>query len=346
MKEDQNIDREVLFFRYCTKQVTVEEKMKVEEMINSSKEASKELDAVQEALNIKQKITEIESCDISGGYRGVRMIIQKAARRKRFLSLLSRAAAILIIPLLISTLAMGYLLLHKTQDEVTYTEIISAPGVISRFELPDKSKVWLNSKSTLRYPNRFEGTAIREVELEGEGYFEVQSDKEHPFYVRTPSGIAVMAHGTKFNVNSEQKNVETILAEGKVALFHSSRKLKELNPGEQALFNNGTGQLEMQEVNLYEKLAWKDGKIVFRNAPLKEVFEQLSKRYNVDIILHDEYNQSGKYLSRVTFRDETIQQIFCYLEIAAPIEWKVSTPVQNTDSTLTRQRIEVWLKKK
>lgn len=346
MKEDQNIDREMLFFRYCTDHATVEEKMQVEEMVNSSKEVSDELDALREVIFLKKKIAEVESYDVPAGYQGMRRIVGKISRRKQIFSLLSRAAAILAIPLLISTLAMGYLAFHKTQSEVTYTEVVSAPGVVSRLELPDKSKVWLNSNSTLRYPNRFDGAAIREVELEGEGYFEVHSDKAHPFYVKTASGIEVMAHGTKFNVNSEDKIIETVLAEGKVSLFHFGQKLRELNPGEQALFDSETEQLEMKSVNLYEELAWKDGKIVFRNAPLKKVFEQLSKRYNVDIVLHDEQNQADRYLSRVTFKDETIQQIFNYLEIAAPIKWKVSTPAQNNDSTLTRQRIEVWLKKK
>lgn len=346
MKEDQNRNREVLFFRYCTGNITVEEKIQVEDMKNSSKELSDELEAVREVITLRNKITEIESYDIPAGYQGVRCTVRKTARRKQFLFQLSRIAAILTIPLLISTVAMGYLTFHKTQDEITYTEVVSAPGLVSLVELPDKSKVWLNSNSILRYPNRFDGAAIREVELKGEGYFEVQSDKEHPFYVKTTSGMKVMAHGTKFNVNSAHKIVETVLAEGKIALFHFDRKLKELTPGEQALFNNETEQLKVKEINLYEKLAWKDGKIVFRNAPLKEVFEQLSRRYNIDIVLHDEHNQSDKYLSRVTFKDETIQQIFYYLEIAAPIEWKVSTPIQNNDSTLVRQQIEVWLKKK
>lgn len=346
MKEDQNIDREVLFFRYCTGKITVEEKRRVEEMIHSSVQALEELKVVQEAVNIRKKIIEIESCDISSGLQAVRNILKKRSGRKRFLSMLSQTAAILAIPLLISTLIMSYLAFHKTSDEVTYAEVVSAPGVISRFELPDKSKVWLNSKSTLRYPTRFDGSAAREVELKGEGYFEVQSDKEHPFYVKTTSGIEVMAYGTKFNVNSEQKTVETVLAEGKVALFRFGHKLDDLNPGEQASFDNETCQLNMKEVNLYEKLAWKDGKIVFRNAPLSEVFKQLSKRYNVDIVLHNEKHLSESYLSRVTFTDETIQQIFYYLEIAAPLKWKLSIPEQNNDSTLTKQRIDVWLKNK
>lgn len=345
MKEEHNSDREILLFRYALGVADEEEKNRVEELVADSKEVVAELDAVKEAISLRKKIHEMESYDITSGYKDVRHIIRKNQQRNRIIRFLSRTAAILTIPLLITTLIFGYLAFHKTPEEIVYVDIVSAPGLVSRFELPDKSKVWLNSNATLRYPVQFD-KAKREVKLTGEGYFEVQSDKEHPFYVTTASGMKIMAYGTQFNVNTKGEVTETTLAEGKVSVFYNDQSLRELNPGEQVSYYNETGQLITKEVSLYEKLAWKDGKIIFRNAPLDEVFEQLSKRYHVDIVLHDEHNQSGRYLSRVTFTDETIQQIFSYLEIAAPIEWKVSTPVKNQDSTLTRQKIEVWLKKK
>lgn len=346
MKEDLNIDREILFFRYCNGIATAEEKELVDKLIAESENAYEELKAVQYALDIKNRIREMEAYDIPGGYGKVKKGIRKTDRKRKFVSLLSRVAAILIFPLLISTFTLGYIAFNTRQEtEIVYTEVVSAPGLVSYLQLPDKSKVWLNSNAKLRYPNRFNGS-VREVELEGEGYFEVESDKEHPFYVTTASDVKVMAYGTRFNINTEENKIETILAEGKVAVFQSDRLLTELKPGEEVSFDRVSAQLDIKEISLLEKLAWKDGKIIFRNAPLDEVFRQLSKRYNVDIILHDEHNQSGKYLSRVTFTDETIQQIFSYLEIAAPIEWKLSTPSQNNDSTLMRQRIDVWLKKR
>jgi len=346
MKEDLNIDREVLFFRYSSGIATSEEKELVDKLIADSENTYKELKAVQSVVDIKKRIREIETYNISGGYEKVRRGIRETDRKRKFVSILSRVAAILAFPLLISTFTLGYIAFNKEQEtEIIYTEVISAPGLVSYLQLPDKSKVWLNSNSKLRYPNRFTNT-IREVELEGEGYFEVESDKEHPFYVTTASDVKVMAYGTRFNINTDEHKIETILAEGKVAVFQLDNFLTELKPGEQGSFDKESAILDISEISLLEKLAWKDGKIIFRNAPLDEVFRQLSKRYNVDIILHDEHNQSGKYLSRVTFTDETIQQIFSYLEIAAPIEWKLSTPVQNNDSTLVKQRIDVWLKKR
>ncbi len=347
MREDINLDKEVLFFRYCNGTATSAEQEQVEKMAAESAEIAEELEAVKRALVLKNKIIEAESYDIPVGYRNMQQKIKAKSKRINFITVLSRIAAILVLPLLISTLVFAYMAFNSTEvtEHIAYAEVTSAPGLISCFELPDRSKVWLNSGATLRYPTTFMGAA-REVELNGEGYFEVEADKEHPFYVATKSGIKVMAHGTQFNVKATEKSIETVLAEGKVDILLWDKILQALNPSEEAAFDMDTRQLSIQEVNVYEKIAWKDGKIIFRNAPLDEVFDRLSSRYNVDIVLHDDYKLSDRYRSRVTFTDETIQQIFSYLSVAAPIEWKISSPVQKNDSTLTKQRIEVWLKKK
>lgn len=346
MKEELNIDKEVLFYRYSNNLATSVEREKVEKLIAESSEAKDELIAVQQAVNLRRKIKEMELYDIPSGYNEVQKAIRKTARKTRFISVMTRVAAILTLPLLISTLSLLYFTLKDSQEVLFFAEVSAAPGMVTRFELPDKSKVWLNSNSTLRYPLQLDALKKREVELTGEGYFEVTSDKNRPFYVATSSGMKIMAHGTQFNINTENAIIETVLAEGKVTVLYHDQIMKELVPGEQALFDSETASIKIQETNLAEKLAWKDGKIVFRGAPLDEVFERLSRRYNVEIVLHDKHNQSRNYLSRVTFTDETIQQIFSYLEIAAPIRWKLTSPIQNNDSTLMKQRIDVWLEKK
>ena len=347
MKEELNLDKEILFYRYCAGIATEEEKESAEKLIATSEEACRELEALQEVIRIEKQIHEVEACDYVEGYAAMRRKINQKSRKKHLLSVLSRAAAILAIPLLVSTLVLGYMALGKQQAALaaSYVEVKSASGLVTCLELPDKSKVWLNSGSILRYPSEFTENK-REVELEGEGFFEVESDPENPFYVNTVSGIRVMAHGTQFNVNTKEETIETVLAEGKVKVLLRDKPLRDLSPGEESVFDVETNKLAINKVNIYEKTAWKEGKIIFRNAPLNDVFKRLSLRYNVDIILHDEHNIVDKYSARVTFAGETIQQIFAYLEIAAPIWWKLSTPEQNSDSTLAKQRIDVWLIKK
>ena len=148
-----------------------------------------------------------------------------------------RIAAILLLPFILSTGFLSYLYINRLQKDkhISYLEVVSAPGIVTQMELPDKSKVWLNAGSSLRYPSRFTGDE-RTVYLSGEGYFEVQSDRLHPFYVSVNEKMKVKAHGTKFNVNaySDEMWVETTLETGKVdVLIHKQSVL--LKPNEQAL---------------------------------------------------------------------------------------------------------------
>ncbi len=306
-------------------------------MVADSDSAAGELALVAEAVALENQICELESYDTAGSFRRLMRTIGHRRRIGRLRRVALRAAAILVLPLLVSTSILGWYTIEPVRAEITV-----APGTVTSFELPDSSKVWLNAGSVLRYPERFDSD-VREVTLTGEGYFEVQSDPDHPFLVSTSSGVSVMAYGTHFNVSTGDGNVQAILEQGSVKMLDRHRRQIEIRPGEQAVYNGTTLGITVGRVNLYEKLAWKDGRIVFRNAPLSEVFQRLSQRFNVDIVLHDPAGLSDKYRARVTFRDETIQQIFSYLEIAAPLSWKLSRPTQMADNTLTRQRIDVWL---
>ena len=312
-------------------------------MVADSDSAAGELALVSEAVALENQICELESYDTAGSFRRLMRTIGHRRRIGRLRRVALRAAAILVLPLLVSTSILGWLRFRDNNIEPVRAEITVAPGTVTSFELPDSSKVWLNAGSVLRYPERFDSD-VREVTLTGEGYFEVRSDPEHPFLVSTSSGVSVMAYGTRFNVSTGGGNVQAVLEQGSVKMLDRNRRQIEIRPGEQAVYNGTTLGITVGRVNLYEKLAWKDGRIVFRNAPLSEVFQRLSQRFNVDIVLHDAAGFSDKYRARVTFRDETIQQIFSYLEMAAPLTWKLSRLTQMADSTLTRQRIDVWLK--
>ncbi|WP_235816350.1 FecR family protein [Bacteroides ihuae] len=259
-------------------------------------------------------------------------------------SQLMRYAAMLTIPLLVTSLLFGYLYFSDSSaDEMQYAEVNTASGAIIRYELPDKSIVWLNSGSKLRYPIKFKGDK-RQVELEGEGYFEVKADKEHPFYVNTSTGLNVYVYGTHFNVSaySDDDYVEAVLAEGRVNVIVPGNQSEiKLDPGQGLLYNESTQQTSKSEIDIYEKTAWKDGKLIFRNTSLEDVLKKLSRHFNVDIQLH---NLSGKkYKYRATFTRENLNQILDYLSKSASLKWKSEEPVQQKDETFTQKKIIVTL---
>lgn len=297
---------------------------------------------LRKAHALGNDIKEMESIDVARAYQRTQKLL-KANRRKQMYNQMMRYAAFLAVPLLLTSLVLGYLYFQKPEPAEKYAEVTAATGSVIRYELPDHSVVWLNSGSTLRYPTVFRSDN-RNVELNGEAYFEVEADNERPFYVNTRQGLTVYVYGTRFNVTAyeDDSNIETVLEKGKVNVISPDRKtIMQLAPGEQLLYNKQSQKLIKNKVDIYEKVAWKDGKLIFRNASLDDIFKRLSRHFNVDIQFN---NKSGKeYKYRATFRDETLPQILDYLARSAALKWKTEEAVQQADDTFTKKKIIVDL---
>ena len=244
--------------------------------------------------------------------------------------------------MLLASLILGYLYFAESEEEIRYAEVISTMGTVVRYELPDHSVVWLNSGSKLRYPTVFQKDN-RNVELTGEAYFQVEAEPERPFYVNTPNGLSVYVYGTQFNVTAYEDDnyIETVLEKGKVNVLPPGQKTITLLPGEQLVYDKQTRQVQKNKVDVYGKVAWKDGKLIFRNASLEEIIKRLERHFNVDIEFN---NHLGKeYSYRATFRTETLTQILDYLAKSANLKWKILTPEQREDDTFTKTKIIVDL---
>lgn len=296
---------------------------------------------LRKAQALGDDIKEMESVDVLSAYHRAQVKI-KMTRRKLLHNRMMRAAAFLTLPLFLSSLILGYLYFHGTTDD-KYAEVIAATGSVIRYELPDRSVVWLNSGSTLRYPTVF-SKGDRNVELSGEAYFEVQADEERPFYVNTPTGLSVYVYGTKFNVSAYEDDsfIEAVLEKGKVNVISPDREtITQLVPGERLLYDKQEQKLSKSQVDVYEKVAWKDGKLIFRNASLDEIFKRLARHFNVEIQFSNELGKEYKY--RATFRNETLPQILDYLAKSAVLNWRIEESVQQADDTFTKRKIIVDL---
>ena len=156
--------------------------------------------------------------------------------------------------------------------------------------LADGTKVWLNAASSLKYPNAFTGND-RDVELTGEAYFEVAKNKRKPFKVHSGSQT-IQVLGTHFNVNAyaDEGTLKTTLLEGKVMISASGESAM-LSPGQQAQFvinsttgNSGSFIHVLDNVDIEEAVAWKNGLFVFENTNIKSVMLQLSRWYDAQVI--------------------------------------------------------------
>ena len=296
---------------------------------------------LRKAQAIGDDIKEMESIDTFSAYRKAQTRIREIGKKSMYNQLV-RYAAFLTIPLLVSSLILGYLYFGGTEKTEKYAEVKAATGAVIRYELPDHSVVWLNAGSTLRYPTVFRKNN-RNVELKGEAYFEVQADKERPFYVKTLNGLSVYVYGTKFNVAAydDDNYIETVLEKGKVNVITPNQETIVLAPGEQLLYDKCSQKSIKNKVDVYGKVAWKDGKLIFRNASLEEIFKRLERHFNVEIQFDNRYEKEYKY--RATFRTETLPQILDYLARSADMKWKIEEPHQQADDTLSKTKIRVEL---
>ncbi|MDO4214867.1 MAG: DUF4974 domain-containing protein [Bacteroidales bacterium] len=296
---------------------------------------------LQKALQLMEDIREMESIDTDAAYARFQRAVE-TRHTFRFKAWALRVAAILVLPLLVSTLYLGYKYIHFQQEMELFSEVVVSDGVIQSFELPDGSKVYLNSGSSLRYPVRFKEDS-REVTLNGEGYFEVQADRQHPFYVHTPQGLSVMVHGTKFNLMAyeDASSIETVLEEGKVTEILPNRKSVPMEPGECVIYDKLTGKVSKGTVDMDEKLAWREGKLIFRDASIEEIFTRLARHFNVEVNLVNK--QKKEYRFHATFRDETLDQILHYLSESANMKWTFEKSKQLEDGSFSKKKIDVTL---
>lgn len=153
-----------------------------------------------------------------------------------------------------------------------------------KLTLEDGTNVWLNAGSTLEFPTTLDKQATRKVVLDGEGYFEVASDKKHPFLVLA-GGTEVKVTGTKFNVHAFEGDqvVKTSLIEG-IVTFCMDHKEYKLAPGVEVLADTKSKKLTPQSFDPDKLLSWKEGYFVFDSMELVDIMKAVSRWYNISVV--------------------------------------------------------------
>jgi len=202
-----------------------------------------------------------------------------------------------------------------------YNTLETPKGGQYQVVLPDGTNVWLNAASSLRYPAAFTATA-REVQLEGEAYFEVAKNPDKPFRVRS-HGQVVEVLGTHFNINSyqDEPGIKTTLLEGSVRVLNADlTSAAVLKPGQQANLTSG-GQIQISNVDPEEFVAWKNGKFIFTDANIKSIMRQISRWYNVDIDYRGEISKE-KFGGR-TSRFTNVAELLEILQLTDQVHFEV-----------------------
>jgi ferric-dicitrate binding protein FerR (iron transport regulator) len=216
-----------------------------------------------------------------------------------------------------------------TSDASTnnYNTLAVADGAQYQVVLPDKSRIWLNTASTLKFPSAF-ATNERKVKLSGEAYFEIAKNRKKPFRVNVEpneddiDGALVEVLGTHFNINAykDEETMQTTLLEGSVRITPitktpSRHQTRTLVPGQQALITTrkaANKKINIRKVNTTQVLAWKSGLFDFNNADIPTIMRKIARWYQVDVVY--EGNVPHKIFTGTINRSLKLQTVLQILE--------------------------------
>ncbi len=233
--------------------------------------------------------------------------------RSRRLSKIYKVAAAVAIPI---AFAISLYFINESYEvdiPEAVCEIISPKGHVSKCVLPDGTKVWVNAGSTLSYDVSDFQRRIRQVELDGEAYFEVVGNKKNPFKVVTELAD-VNVTGTSFNVKAYtgSEYFEAVLAEGSVDLQFKKTKNQQtvtMNPGEYATYDADKKEVLIKDVDSDVYTAWRNGEILFKDATLKDLIGELERIYDVEFELQDKDLADYRFRGMFSYSNNLIEAL-------------------------------------
>jgi len=346
MKQIDQENQEVLITRYLTGEVSPDEIVKLQKWLGASKDNLLYFQQVKNIWDNSEHYTCEKIIDVDKAFNMINKRVIFKSSATNFWHYWKKIAAVLLIPLILGNLIYFSFRSsnYSTAQEPVYNEIFAFFGTRSALKLSDGTSVWLNSGSSIKYPDRFVGNN-RTVFLKGEAYFEVESDLKKPFIVET-SSLSVKATGTKFNVSgyTSTEEAEVTLVSGKVevSLTDDKKNIKSttLDINQHFSFNKINRTTSISNVDTYKYIAWKDGKLVFRNEPLSNVVKKIGQVYNIDIEIKGEEIQN--YCFRATFQDESLTEILKLLKISSPIDYIEVKRDPLPDGSFPRKKVIIF----
>lgn len=208
-------------------------------------------------------------------------------------------------------------------DSLLMNELVVPRGRMCEVVLVDGTRIKLNSDSRLRYPISFSDSITRTVYLEGEAYFEVQSDPSHPFIVHTPD-FKTFVYGTKFNVkayNDDYYSAVT-LEEGHLRVIKNNGQEDELRPGdmyEYCKFDNSNIQ---HKVNVGYVTCWMENRFFFNNQSLWNIAKDIERKYDVNIYFDTPATSNLKFYS-LTPKCDHVETVLNLIKLTHKIDYTI-----------------------
>jgi transmembrane sensor len=212
-----------------------------------------------------------------------------------------------------------------TKNELVYNTLTVPYGKRFKIQLSDGTVVYLNSGTSLKHPIAFIQGENRHVFLNGEAFFDVATDKEHPLIVNAEA-LNIEVIGTKFNVSAypEDLTTEVVLVEGSVGLYNEKEVLKDgitIVPGTKGSLEKEKKQISTEKVNIEIYTQWMKGGLVFRNNSFENISKKLERHFNVKI------NNTNELLTKeifnASFKEEPIEIILNDFKNSFDFKYKI-----------------------
>jgi transmembrane sensor len=191
--------------------------------------------------------------------------------------------------------------------------------------LKDGTRIVINGGSELLYPENFEGTERVVYLRNGEAYFDIAKDAEHPFIVRTPQ-VRVRVLGTSFSIRDyrDEKHASVSVSSGKIALedLFIIRPWLELTAGNGSVIDKYKGTITRRDIDTAATTAWIRGEFAFQDTDLQQVLQVLKHKYAVRFEVKDPALLKHRFTA--TFRNNSIQNIMQQLKLMANIDYTIT----------------------
>lgn len=316
------IDEEVLV-AFLKGELDAAQAAAVEAWYDRSAANRRMLGQVYYILYVSDRINDAAGIDVERSLRQFKRRMH-AGRRISLRRSAVRIAAAAVIPAVLLAGGLTTVLLSKRLAQPV--TVVTQLGERSQVVLPDGTKVWLNSSSSVEYVAPF-FSRQRRVKMEGEAYFEVEHDRRAPFVVST-NGLDIEVLGTRFNIRNDdnEHRVTTVLLEGAVKAYASGREQASvrLHPAQQLVFDTRTHAMRLTDCPSAERsINWIDGRFCFEHDTFGEIVAELKRYYNVDIRFMDNRLRDMRFSGNFRVEDG-IYHIMSVLQLTYKFNYRIA----------------------
>ena len=313
---------DTLLFRFLDKETSEEENEVILRWVSDSEDNRTEFQRLHQAHHLSKLSSLKADIDVDEAWDKLNDSLPKSIKRRKLidLNILRRVAASVLLVMaggIGSLWISGY---FSDLQKSAIVELKASKGEKSQAVLADGSHVWLNSQTVLKY----DAFNPREITLDGEAYFEIKKDRDHPFEVITASGMKVVVTGTKFNLRSfaGEPFVETTLEEGEVQIEGTGNKqLARLEPGQQAQYSTTDNNTSIRNVSPELYSLWKNNELRFTDISFAELVPRIERWYGVTISLDSTQKNNDRFT--MTIKTESLRELLNMMQLTSKFNYEI-----------------------